>query len=65
MVEFPNQSQQNTASDLMVVLQFREVTTARFLASRERRVYLHSIMCDFFLGKWSGGREKTYRFEKK
>ena len=45
-------------------LQFREVTSARFLCSHERRVYLHSIMSDFFLGKWSGGKEKTYRCGK-
>ena len=42
-------------------LQFRDVTTARFLSCRERRTHLHSVMCDFFLGKWSGGREKPYK----
>ena len=44
---------------------FGEIIRRRYLdGSREFSVYLHKVICEFYLGKWSGGRSKPLTYEK-
>lgn len=40
--------------------QFREVTKARYLKDPQQRLYVHSIMADYFLGRWAD-KPKPFR----
>ena len=34
----------------------------RYFKSEEDVIYFHSMMSDFFLGKWGGGTPKPFKF---
>eukprot|EP00095_Tigriopus_kingsejongensis_P002552 maker-scaffold309_size213625-snap-gene-0.20 protein:Tk02552 transcript:maker-scaffold309_size213625-snap-gene-0.20-mRNA-1 annotation:"GI10101" len=42
--------------------QFRHASRRRYLNAPETRKYLHSLMCDYYLGTFSNGKEKPYRY---
>ena len=41
--------------------QFRDVSASRYLSDRDRRRFLHLVMCEYFMGTWSGGVEKPFK----
>ncbi|XP_064619858.1 NACHT and WD repeat domain-containing protein 2-like [Lineus longissimus] len=42
--------------------QFGEVATQRYLSNPDMKKYIHSLMADFFVGKWGGGKGKPFKF---
>ena len=44
--------------------QFKEVAKKRYLCMLSKTRYLHSVMVEFFVGKWSEGREKPFRISE-
>jgi hypothetical protein len=42
--------------------QFIDAVTQRYLVQLQHRQYIHSILADYFLGKWGGGTKKPYYF---
>ncbi len=42
--------------------QFREAIRDRYFLDRNFRLIIHSSMADYFLGKWSGGKKKPFRY---
>ena len=41
--------------------QFIDVVNQRYLTQLQHRQYIHSILADYFMGKWGGGVKKPYR----
>ena len=42
--------------------QFKDAAKERYFKTDEDYNYFHSMMSDFFLGKWGGGTPKPFRF---
>lgn len=40
--------------------QFIDAVTNRYLGHLQHRQYIHSILADYFLGRWGGGTKKPY-----
>ena len=57
---------ERSADDVLVIYwyhrQFIMATKERYLADKEFSLYVHKIMAEFFLGKWGGGRKKTFLY---
>lgn len=43
--------------------QFIEVAKERYLSDTRHTYYIHSIMADYFLGKWGGMKSKPFQYE--
>ena len=42
--------------------QFIEVVRERYLADEPHRHYIHSLVAHYFLGTWSGGKKKPFKY---
>ena len=42
--------------------QFISVSSKRYLSKKSQQEYIHSVLADYFLGKWGGGKKKPYTF---
>eukprot|EP00094_Tigriopus_californicus_P008486 TCALIF_08178-PA protein Name:"Similar to KIAA1239 Leucine-rich repeat and WD repeat-containing protein KIAA1239 (Homo sapiens)" AED:0.19 eAED:0.24 QI:10/0.13/0.1/0.83/0.62/0.73/30/118/1888 len=64
--EIQNHFIENEADGVRVLVwahkHFRHASRRKYLNAPETRKYLHSLLCDYFLGIFSNGKEKPYRY---
>ena len=47
-----------------IFFQFGAVAKSRYLNLRSSKVYMHTVMADYFGGKWSNGKNKPFQYSE-